>query len=204
LFRYYLKWKRFKAEKDSLKFGIPWISFPAIRYLESYLMSDMKVYEYGCGGSTIFFARLGAEVISIEHDPTWYNNLSGYLKSKRIDNIQLKLFVPSPDDSGERLYLSGNENYNGFSFRNYVNSIKDYPDNYFDLIVIDGRARNACFQLSKNKIKNTGLIVWDNSERARYRLDFEDICKYFNKIELPGPTPFSKNFTVTTIFKKKR
>ena len=67
----------------------------------------------------------------------------------------------------------------------------------------DGRARTACFKESTAKLKDNGIIVWDNSERERYREDDSFQIPIFNKIELPGTTPFSKEFTLTTIFKKK-
>lgn len=35
--------------------GLPWISFPAIEELKSFLRPEMTVFEYGTDGSTVFF-----------------------------------------------------------------------------------------------------------------------------------------------------
>src|SRR2546422_3046256 len=37
----------------------PWMVFKAVRWLDSYLNSEMNVFEYGTGGSTVFVARRG-------------------------------------------------------------------------------------------------------------------------------------------------
>ena len=52
------------------------------------------------------------------------------------------------------------------------------------------------------KIKYGGIIVWDNSERERYRNNPVFMDNILKRIEKPGPTPLSKDFTLTTFFKK--
>jgi predicted O-methyltransferase YrrM len=51
---------------------------------------------------------------------------------------------------------------------NYVNGIY-YEFVKFDLIVIDGRAREACLEKAVKHLKENGVIVFDNVERKRYR-----------------------------------
>lgn len=41
---------------SSITLEIPWINFLAIDYLNEVLSDASKVFEYGMGGSTIFFA----------------------------------------------------------------------------------------------------------------------------------------------------
>jgi hypothetical protein len=38
--------------------GFPWISFEAIRFLDILLKPDIRVFEYGQGGLTIYFVIL--------------------------------------------------------------------------------------------------------------------------------------------------
>src|SRR5215471_8978373 len=53
----------------------PWLTYGAIKFLSGVLRCDMRVLEYGIGGSTLFFLERGCNVISIEHDPEWAQNL---------------------------------------------------------------------------------------------------------------------------------
>ena len=43
------------ARKRPLDLEIPWFSYAAIDFLEDYLQPEMSVFEYGTGGSTLFF-----------------------------------------------------------------------------------------------------------------------------------------------------
>jgi hypothetical protein len=162
----------------------------------------MKIFEWGCGGSTLFFADRAETVTSIEHNEIWYSKLAGILTEKNILSVSLKLTIPSNDIDSEAMYYSDNELYQGQSFKNYVLEIERCSDEELDIILIDGRARNACFLHSVKKLKKGGILVWDNTERSRYRDFFKMNTSGFKRIELPGPTPFSRFFTLTTIFIK--
>ena len=202
LYRFYFRWIHFKNHYHSLNLKIPWITLPAIKYLKNYLRKDMRVFEYGSGGSTLFFAQIVKEVISVEHDSNWYKKVLDEVMLEKYKNVNLINICPVLDSNSEWYYYSYNGNYSNMSFKNYVQEILNYPDNYFDIVFIDGRARTGCFIESIKKLKKGGLIVWDNTERDRYRENFKISKHLLKKIEVPGPTPFSAFFTVTTIFKK--
>ena len=58
--RFYSKWKYSIQNKDGntpLESGKPWITFAAIEFLEKTLSNNDRVFEYGTGGSTIFFEK---------------------------------------------------------------------------------------------------------------------------------------------------
>jgi hypothetical protein len=46
---------RAPERSSPLEIELPWISYAAIDFLDGYLKPDMTVYEYGSGGSTLFF-----------------------------------------------------------------------------------------------------------------------------------------------------
>jgi len=54
--------------KDGL---VPWITYPAFRQLQRTVRPDAKVFEFGCGGSSLWWASRAAEVTSVEHDAAW-------------------------------------------------------------------------------------------------------------------------------------
>ena len=72
LARYFGVWRRsLGGEANPVADERPWITFPAIEFLERTLTRDMRVFEYGAGGSTLFFATRVKEVVSIEHEGAW-------------------------------------------------------------------------------------------------------------------------------------
>jgi len=99
-------------------------------------------------------------------------------------------------------YASEDKSFVGMSFFDYVTAIDNYPDKYFDIILIDGRARPSCFKHSINKIKQGGYIILDNAERAEYS-PIEELAKSLGFLieEYWGPGPYNP-YCWRTIFMK--
>ena len=64
--------------------------------------------------------------------------------------------------------LSEKPGFEGLDFRDYVAAL-DETEGTFDLIVVDGRARNACFHRAVSRLAPDGVLVFDNVDRERYR-----------------------------------
>jgi len=150
--------------RDLLTAGWPWITFPAMRWLTSYLRPSMSVFEWGSGGSTLFFARRVARVVSVEYDAGWCEAVVARLRAQGLGNAQVRHLPPEPGDDGA-LYRSSAAEFAGMSFRSYVQSVLDYPDGSFDVILVDGRARLGCLVTALPKLKDDGALILDNSER---------------------------------------
>jgi len=150
----------------------PWLVFKAIYWLNNYLGPNMHVFEYGSGGSTIFFSGRVKKVVSVEHDCNWYKEVSSVLNKKNILNCEYYLFAPeritgeAPEYS-DKSYTS--TAIKGFSFEKYVKSIEKYPDKSFDLVSIDGRARVPCVSHAIKKVRPGGYLLLDNADRKIYR-----------------------------------
>lgn len=50
---------------------VPWLHPSATSYLEEIIRPEFWVLEHGSGGSTLWFSRRVASVVSIEHDQKW-------------------------------------------------------------------------------------------------------------------------------------
>src|SRR5262249_26730817 len=72
---------------------LPWITYPAIEYLRQLDLSDKAVFEYGCGGSTIFWSRVARRVDSVEDNEAFCREVWPALPA----NGHLSL-EPYPDD----------------------------------------------------------------------------------------------------------
>ena len=186
---------------------MPWINFKAIRFLNSILKKDMKVFEYGSGGSTQFFMHRVCELITVEHDEAWFNLVQQKIKKNHENLSRLLLTKPFTDNifssqttSDPDAYLSGDSRYRGMLFSSYVKAIENYPDQYFDVVFIDGRARPSCLKHAVPKVKNGGWVLLDYAERDYYAPSFVLLKKnQWKQTKLSGPVPFSTEFS-TTIF----
>jgi SAM-dependent methyltransferase len=141
--------------RTPLELEIPWFAYAAIDFLEGALAPDMRVCEYGSGGSTLFFARRTQSVLSIEDNPKWHELVSRRLEQKALSNVTLKL---CPFDF---------KNPAGFEDSDYFQAL---PKESFDVIVVDGSeewtpVRPRCFRKAETRIKPGGMIVVDDSWR---------------------------------------
>ncbi|MEO1160572.1 MAG: hypothetical protein AAFW74_08975 [Pseudomonadota bacterium] len=100
--------------------GRPWMNDLAVSQLERLVRPGSRVFEWGCGGSTIFFAERGAEVICIEHNAEWAALVETELKARGLDK---KVTVRHVDLEGE-----------------YIDIIDRFKDD-FDIVCVDGRKR---------------------------------------------------------------
>lgn len=75
-------WRWFKSLPDNylIKNQLPWLVFAAIDFLEDLDLKGKKVFEYGSGGSTLFWLRKGANCVSLEHDRSWYEKMKPLLE----------------------------------------------------------------------------------------------------------------------------
>lgn len=207
---FFLAWRRsLRAHASALKDERPWITFAAIRFLEGILDRRMRVFEYGTGGSTLFFCKRAAEVISVEHDPSWFEKIRERVRSRGYENVELRLVKPvlemssaQKDPSDPADYGSGDASFAGYSFRDYVSSIDANRDDSFDVIFIDGRARPSCFLHSLPKVKPNGYIVWDNTERSHYFRAMRCAPELFRFFDFPGPSPYANIFTRTSAWQR--
>jgi predicted O-methyltransferase YrrM len=162
--------------KTALDDGMPWITFRAFDFLRTILSSKMQIFEFGMGGSTIFFSKHVHQVISVEHDEVWCKQTLQVLKEQDLHNVKYHLLEPTPiADYAQKNYKNPLDyvsfyakKWQNYCFEDYAKSIVAYPDETFDLIFIDGRVRNSCALHSFDKLKTGGYLILDNSEREGY------------------------------------
>jgi len=156
---------------------LPWMTYAFIRFISKRINSEMTIFEYGCGSSTLWWADRVQKVISCEHDKDWYEKMIVNLP----DNVQLN-------------YIS--LKYNG----EYSKKILEYQ-NEFDIIVIDGRDRVNCALNCINALKRDGVIIWDDTSRSCYQEGYDFLVKHhFKRLDLEGMSPGNLNLSSVSIF----
>lgn len=213
IWSYYPRWRRaLQPGASSMRDEQAWINFAALDYLDRWLKPGHRVFEYGGGGSTLFFCKRAGFVATVEHDAGWFDALQAAVREKGYRHWEgfPEPGDPFPDARPRRIdnpsdYYSNTASVQHLSFERYAKTIHRYPEAHFDLVLVDGRARPACIQESLAHLKPGGLLVIDNTERdyylspfrERFSRDFTGILHDFS------PTPYVPGFTRTTILEKR-
>lgn len=135
-------------------------------FLFSHLKKDIEVLEWGSGSSTIAIAKRVKEVITIEHDLSYFR----LLESKKIENI--RPFYVRYNSLEKKADDGTYENY-----RDYINFPKMFGRK-FDLIFIDGRARVECAKVAVDLLKENGVIMihdYRNPNPACDRPEYKEV-----------------------------
>lgn len=145
--------------------AIPWCTYPFLHFIEPRLKPTFRVFEYGCGNSTIWYAKKVLEIIAVEHDSAWAEKIAANLPANA------KLVFKALDDG-------------------YAQEIRQHG--LFDIIVIDGRNRIQCVQGALQTLKPDGVIFWDNSNREDFAMGYKFPAeKGFSEISFDGMGPIN-------------
>lgn len=170
-------WQNASVDKDGQP--IPWLTYPAIHYLESNskVLKSTNVYEFGSGNSTLWWAKKAKSVTSVEYFNKWFKKLG-----------------PSLPKNVSYVFAENNDSHD------FANAILQEKNN-FDIIIVDGRDRVQCALNAAQKLTQNGVIIWDNSERERYQTGVKKLHKLgFKQLEFFGPVPIDNKLEITSIF----
>jgi predicted O-methyltransferase YrrM len=212
LVRSFAEWDRSQAPGQSaLSESRPWITFAAARAVEEILRPDMRIFEFGSGGSTLFFAQRVASGVSVEHDPGWAARVQNALRAGGYSttwSVEVHPPLPDPRASGRSPrdlegYVSEDLRYAGMTFRDYAASIDRFSDTEFDVVFLDGRARPSCFKHARTKVRLGGYLIVDNSDRADYGGIHDALASpAWERRHYHGPGPYSWGFWATTVWRR--
>jgi tRNA A58 N-methylase Trm61 len=159
---------------------IPWMNYPIINFLEERLNSDMTLFEYGSGYSTLFYASRVKSVVSVEYDMDWFNIMQSQLPSN------VNLLYQTKDIDGE-----------------YCRKINFDGDRY-DVVIVDGRDRVNCVKQSIQALTERGVILIDDSQRERYTEAIVFATEHgFKALSMEGLKPTGSKKDRTTILYKE-
>lgn len=156
---------------------LPWMNYAMIEFLQDRLRKSHKVFEFGSGYSTIFFATRVLAVTSVENCEDWYQRMAGMLPANADT-----LFCEADTDG------------------HYCRSAASTHTKY-DVVVIDGRDRVNCMKQSIDVLTHDGVIIFDDSNRGKYSeaFDIARSCK-FRWVTFTGLKPTSGAIASTTLF----
>ncbi len=119
---------------------IPWYTYPAIEYLSQFDYRDKKIFEYGCGNSSLFWSARAESVTSIEDNPKWFTKWE-----KEFDRANLDVRWRDEGEAYEQAVFEDGCRY--------------------DVIVVDGKRRAECAAAAVKALAVGGMVILDDSDR---------------------------------------
>ncbi len=197
---------------------VPWITYPALKMLARIVKSEHRVFEYGAGNSSLWWSSRVAEIVTVEHDEDWHREI---LERSGPQNSLLHVPIDAPiaPTAGAALkpfFDSGIDEEPGPDpaqnlragrlsepFSAFAATLLDYPEGYFDIVVVDGMARVLTAWLAARRVNPDGFIVFDNSDRDFYQAGDDALTEAgFRRIDFWGPGPINPYGWCTSIFTK--
>jgi SAM-dependent methyltransferase len=134
----------------------PFLAPSAIRFLDASLPREGVGLEWGSGRSTQWFAARLRQLVAVEHNAQWYEQVSQQFQQLGLNNVDYRLIpLEHPSEEPTRPI------YNPVP--HYVAFVSEFPDAYFDFIEIDGHYRQACVIPAIQKLKPGGLLLIDDT-----------------------------------------
>lgn len=156
---------------------IPWVTYPFIQFIGERLNSNLDIFEFGSGNSTLYYSNKVATVNSVEHDKLWYDKIKSSMP------LNVNLFYCELVNEG---------NYCNYAAKN---------NKQYDIIIVDGVDRVNCCINNINALKPTGVMILDDAERKEYEPALNFLVENgFRKIDFWGIAPAVNYQKCTTIF----
>jgi hypothetical protein len=171
---------RSKMPVDAHNEPIPWVTYSFIDFIRDRIDKSHRIFEFGSGNSTLFYAKRAGKVVSVEHDKAWFD----------------KVYADKPRNS-ELIFCELEDN------GRYCRMPGTYPER-FHIIIVDGRDRINCCKQSLTALTNDGVIILDDSERDFYQDAIVFLKENgFKQLPFTGISPGAFIYKSTTIFYKK-
>lgn len=158
---------------------LPWYNIKLIHFLNNFLQKNFDIFEYGGGNSTLYYASKVKSVSTIEGKQEWIDFIN---KNKQnLHNIKV-----------QKCNI----------IQNFSLEINNFTTKEFDIVVVDSRDRAKCLMQSVKHLKQNGIIILDNSERANLIDAKQSITKMGFQEDLFCGFRNDGTFSIASIFSK--
>lgn len=177
--------------RTPLERALPWVSWPCIDFLNGRDLESRRVFEYGGGGSTLYFLNRGCHVSTVENSSSWADRI---IKKVAGFSSQLDLrVIEMPEHPGDA---------EAELAKRYVETVAEGAP--WDLVLVDGvdgtpSVRMDCLAAAKRCISARGIVILDDSWRPEYSRAPE-IMAGFSHLIFQGLGPARLGVTRTDVF----
>jgi hypothetical protein len=163
---------RLRRAVDAELRPLPWYTYACTSFLDERLEPALRVFEFGAGNSTPWYAARVAEVIAVERNAEWAAEVAAAGPATVVHREDARSFV-------EEIRAHGS----------------------FHLVAIDGPERAACARVALGALTADGVLVWDDSEREECRAMVGELARAgFRELPFEGLRPIVPRSSRTSIF----
>lgn len=168
---------------------IPWTSWSAIDRLSKLVQPGWRVFEWGGGGSTLFFLDRGCEVVTVESHPGWMNDIE-------------KATAEASDRW--RGVLCEAEDGNAAEVERYLKAVREGGP--WDLVLVDGFStgrptRMECLREGMDEVKPGGYLALDDAWRPELA-EAPSVLSGWSREIFKGLGPARPGVTRTDLYRK--
>lgn len=157
---------------------VPWLTYPATRFLDSLDTSAMTALEFGSGASTLWLNDRYADVLSVEHDPSWF---------AKVTRGRILLRDPQGDP------------FHGPVDSAYLEAGR--AEAPWDMVLVDGVVRVTCVERIDDFAATDGMVVLDDSDLPQLQQARQILAdKGFAAIDFWGFKPGVGLETCTSVY----
>jgi len=166
------------------------MSWKAIDFLQDYLKPNLRVFEWGGGGSTLFFSKRGCHVTTVESNENWLNVITANNQKESSGSGSLEIrFIAAETQAPQKI-------------KEYIESVREGAP--WDIVLLDGLeraylSRLDCLKEIPGTVRSGGLVIVDDSYRAMYR-EIPNILKGWKREVVRGLGSARLGVTQTDIY----
>jgi predicted O-methyltransferase YrrM len=150
------------------------MTYSSINFLDGRL-ADTRIFEYGGGNSTVWYADRASGVVSVEHNKKWYQKIQSQMPENTTTH-----YIP-PDSYTEAIDSRG-------------------P---FDVVIVDGLHRNQCIEAAIPELSESGVIILDDAQREKYDAGKQKLRdEGYRQLTFEGLKPSNRMPSKTVVYYK--
>lgn len=142
------------------KYNKPWMHQKEIDLIRRYINPKTLMLEWGSGGSTFFFSELAGDYYSIEHDLRLGRKIKIRLFLHRFISAftgggwrqKIHFYLVKPNSANRSVPSKYEE------FKDYIEIVDRLGVARFDVVLIDGRAREHCAERVLKYIDRDSIV----------------------------------------------
>ena len=190
---------------------MPWLTYPAISFLDQLKLENLSVVEFGGGASTIYFQNRGCSVATIEDDEAWALSLSAAASSNTKvwsisqlvnDQVLASLSVDGEGQLAEKNLINGIAASFSLSELDAARALGRIRAlvHKADIVVVDGGPRSIFVELLALG-QSSALILIDNSEQDNLKYSINALREAgYTQIPFRGLSPLNPYESETSCF----
>jgi predicted O-methyltransferase YrrM len=131
-----------------------------------------RIFEWGGGGSTLFFLKKGCRVTTVESSAEWVQELEQ----------QIRALGPAARSRWDLRFVAIADN-NDPAVPKYIGQVADGAP--WDLVMVDGWSRMKCLLEGMSYVKPGGVLVLDNANQKQFD-SVPDVMKQWQRHKFRG------------------